>query len=158
MDDFFFALLLVALATPLIAFAALVVAIRQARAIRRLETRLRGLELLRAQEPPTRAVAAPAPRPPAAAAPPAAPLIATPEPTPAPAIETPAGTAPQSIAPPPPLPSSVPPVPQIATAPRGSPRAAGFEERFGTRWVVWVGGIALALGGIFLVRYTIQQG
>jgi uncharacterized membrane protein len=158
MDDFFFALLLVALATPLIAFAALVVAIRQARAIRRLETRLRGLELLRAQEPPTRAVAAPAPRPPAAAAPPAAPLIATPEPTPAPAIETPAGTAPQSIAPPPPLPSSVPPVPPIATAPRGSPRAAGFEERFGTRWVVWVGGIALALGGIFLVRYTIQQG
>ena len=87
MDDFFFALLLVALATPLIAFAALVVAIRQARAIRRLETRLRGLEFLRAQEPPTRAVAAPAPRPPAAAAPPAAPLIATPEPTPAPAIE-----------------------------------------------------------------------
>jgi len=33
-----------------------------------------------------------------------------------------------------------------------------FEERFGTRWVVWVGGLALALGGIFLVRYTIQQG
>ncbi|HXY90218.1 MAG TPA: DUF2339 domain-containing protein, partial [Xanthobacteraceae bacterium] len=33
-----------------------------------------------------------------------------------------------------------------------------FEERFGTRWSVWVGGIALALGGIFLVQYTIEQG
>jgi len=33
-----------------------------------------------------------------------------------------------------------------------------LEERFGTRWVVWVGGFALALGGIFLVRYSIEQG
>jgi uncharacterized membrane protein len=30
--------------------------------------------------------------------------------------------------------------------------------RFGTQWVVWVGGLALALGGIFLVRYSIEQG
>jgi uncharacterized membrane protein len=34
----------------------------------------------------------------------------------------------------------------------------GLEERFGTQWVVWVGGLALALGGFFLVRYSIQQG
>ena len=33
-----------------------------------------------------------------------------------------------------------------------------MRKRFGTRWVVWVGGVALALGGIFLVRYTIQRG
>lgn len=33
-----------------------------------------------------------------------------------------------------------------------------FERRFGTQWVVWVGGLALALGGIFLVRYTIEAG
>ena len=33
-----------------------------------------------------------------------------------------------------------------------------FEERFGTQWAVWVGGLALALGGIFLVRYSIEQG
>jgi uncharacterized membrane protein len=32
-----------------------------------------------------------------------------------------------------------------------------FEERFGTRWAVWVGGLALALGGFFLVRYSIEQ-
>ena len=34
----------------------------------------------------------------------------------------------------------------------------GFEERFGTQWTVWVGGVALALGGFFLVRYSIEQG
>ena len=34
----------------------------------------------------------------------------------------------------------------------------GFEERFGTRWTVWVGGVALAFGGFFLVRYSIEQG
>ncbi len=33
-----------------------------------------------------------------------------------------------------------------------------FERRFGTQWVVWVGGLALALGGIFLVRYSIEAG
>ena len=33
-----------------------------------------------------------------------------------------------------------------------------FEERFGTRWTVWVGGVALAFGGFFLVRYSIEQG
>ena len=38
------------------------------------------------------------------------------------------------------------------------PAAVSFEEKFGTRWVVWVGGVALALGGIFLVRYAIQEG
>ena len=155
MDDFFFVLLFVALATPLIAIAALVVALLQAGAIRRLEARLRGLELSGAREPRAQA---PAPRPPTAAAPPPAPLITTPEPTPAPATETPADAGPRSPAPPPPLPPSVSSVPPVAAAPPGAPRPGGFEERFGTRWVVWVGGIALALGGIFLVRYTIQQG
>lgn len=33
-----------------------------------------------------------------------------------------------------------------------------LEERLGTRWVVWVGGLTLALGGLFLVRYSIEQG
>jgi len=48
---------------------------------------------------------------------------------------------------PPPLPR--PPQPQ--TQP-------GFEERIGTRWVVWIGGLTLALGGFFLVRYSIEAG
>ena len=43
--------------------------------------------------------------------------------------------------------------------PAAKPRDyADFERRFGTQWVVWVGGIALALGGIFLVRYSIEAG
>src|SRR5262245_19796561 len=40
----------------------------------------------------------------------------------------------------------------------GGTDLADFEKRFGTQWVVWVGGIALALGGIFLIRYSIEQG
>jgi uncharacterized membrane protein len=33
-----------------------------------------------------------------------------------------------------------------------------FEERFGASWVVWIGGLALALGGVFLVQYSIEAG
>ena len=49
---------------------------------------------------------------------------------------------PLADAPPPPLPQAQP----------------GFEERIGTRWVVWVGGLTLALGGFFMVRYSIEAG
>jgi uncharacterized membrane protein len=52
--------------------------------------------------------------------------------------------------------TSVPTFPRSDSA--ATTKKIGFEERFGTRWVVWVGGIALALGGIFLVRYSIEQG
>jgi len=45
-------------------------------------------------------------------------------------------------APPPPLPQPGP----------------GFEETLGTRWVVWIGGLTLALGGFFMVRYSIEAG
>ncbi|MDX3927335.1 MAG: DUF2339 domain-containing protein [Shinella sp.] len=33
-----------------------------------------------------------------------------------------------------------------------------FESRIGARWAVWVGGIALALGGVFMVKYSIESG
>ncbi len=33
-----------------------------------------------------------------------------------------------------------------------------LESALGGRWAVWVGGLALALGGLFLVRYTIEAG
>ncbi len=36
--------------------------------------------------------------------------------------------------------------------------APGFEETIGTRWVVWIGGLTLALGGFFMVRYSIEAG
>jgi uncharacterized membrane protein len=38
------------------------------------------------------------------------------------------------------------------------PTAPGFEEQIGTQWVVWIGGLTLALGGFFLVRYSIDAG
>ena len=47
----------------------------------------------------------------------------------------------------------MPPPPPTSTQP-----GISFEERFGTQWTVWVGGIALAFGGFFLVRYSIEQG
>lgn len=33
-----------------------------------------------------------------------------------------------------------------------------LEERLSTNWLVWIGGIALAFAGIFLVRYIAEQG
>jgi uncharacterized membrane protein len=53
--------------------------------------------------------------------------------------------------------------PQLAPAapspaPAATAPAATLEERLGTRWTVWVGGLALALGGVLLVRYSIEQG
>jgi len=44
------------------------------------------------------------------------------------------------------------------TPPTLPPAQPGFEERLGTRWVVWVGGLTLALGGFFMVRYSIEAG
>src|SRR3984957_8605693 len=45
-----------------------------------------------------------------------------------------------------------------ATPPPLPQAQPGFEERLGTRWVVWVGGLTLALGGFFMVRYSIDAG
>jgi len=36
--------------------------------------------------------------------------------------------------------------------------AESFENLLGARWAVWAGGLALALGGVFLVRYSIESG
>ena len=42
---------------------------------------------------------------------------------------------------------------------RQSPRTKpDIETALGTRWAVWVGGVALALGGLFLIRYSIEAG
>jgi uncharacterized membrane protein len=77
--------------------------------------------------------------PPASAAPTPPPITPDVESVaPAEAPEPPAGGA----APPPPLPQP----------------SRGFEETVGTRWVVWIGGLTLALGGFFMVRYSIEAG
>ncbi|MEA3535434.1 DUF2339 domain-containing protein [Rhizobium sp. CC-YZS058] len=42
-----------------------------------------------------------------------------------------------------------------STAPKG---ALSLESLMGGRWAVWVGGVALALGGVFLVKVSIDAG
>jgi uncharacterized membrane protein len=62
----------------------------------------------------------------------------------------------------PPAPSDEPPPSEAAGVPAVVPvpvaPVRSLEERLGTRWAVWVGGVALALGGILMVRYSIEQG
>ncbi len=149
MLDLMAILVLGALALPVIAIIALVQTLKLGGLVRRLEARVAMLER----------------RPAAAGDSPAANLPDQVQP-PAPATE-PFAPPPPIVSPvlPPPLPppfageATVPPLPPPeATASPSPPPSIGFEERFGTRWVVWIGGLALALGGIFLVRYTIQQG
>jgi len=71
-------------------------------------------------------------------------------------LESAAAPPPDSAAPPQPA-HTVPP-PQATAPPPLPPAEPGFEERIGTRWVVWIGGLTLALGGFFLVRYSIEAG
>ncbi len=109
----------------------------------RAERRIAALEAqMRATAAAQRAEAAPAvPQATGIAdAPPAAPA---PEPRPKPQREP---------APPPPPPPPFLPQ-QIKKAPK-----PGLEEALGANWTVWVGGVALALGGLLLVRYSIEQG
>ncbi|MGG6895935.1 MULTISPECIES: DUF2339 domain-containing protein [Rhizobium] len=47
--------------------------------------------------------------------------------------------------------------PDIATPAVMKPKES-LESTIGARWAVWVGGIALALGGIFMVKYSIESG
>jgi uncharacterized membrane protein len=95
----------------------------------------------------------------------ARPATASPPPLPTPrldetppaaaAIETETIEQPSPPVQPSPVPPPIPDVVTPETAPQAGP---GFEERLGTRWVVWVGGLTLALGGFFMVRYSIEQG
>ena len=52
-----------------------------------------------------------------------------------------------AFSPPPP-----PPTPPQAARPRD------MEQTFATRWAVWLGGAALAMGGLLIVRYGIEAG
>ncbi len=71
--------------------------------------------------------------------------------------EKPVEPAPEPATPPEPARATapVPAIPAAAAEPAGKTR--DFEERLGSRWAVWVGGVALALGGILLVRYSVEQ-
>ena len=102
------------------------------------------LEIGRAAGPP----AGEAPRPSAAAAPPPPETIAAAEDEP---VEPPVDAPAEEPEPPgeePPRPAVAPPV----------AASESLEERFTVRWAVWVGALALALGGVFLVKYSIERG
>lgn len=104
----------------------------------------------------------------ALAAPPAIP-VAPEEPVEATLPEAPAETLVSDE-----VPLGQPPRQSAATAPADeqaaslNPGASGkataaaptesLENLLGARWAVWAGGLALALGGVFLVRYSIESG
>ena len=145
MFDWFFYIVAAVLAAPVVAVIALVRSVQ-------LNKRLHGIELKLAMLERQSAPAVSSP-PQAVARPPAAPPEAA------------SATVPEAPISPVPPPSSLPRASSSGSVPNfpqasASPAAhtINFEERFGTRWVVWIGGVALALGGVFLVRYSIQQG
>jgi len=93
--------------------------------------------------------------PPIAGAPPVAP-----PPEPAPIVDEPA--APQEPAAVPAEPSAAPEEPAAVPA-TAMPQAVtvpgrGWEQILVEHWLVWVGGAAMALGGAFLVKLSIDQG
>ena len=121
---------------------ALLTALRLGREVHHLRAEL--AQLRAAARPPSApleaaAAAAGAPEPEVAAD--AAPLVPGSEPASAPAGAADASTA---------------PVP--TGAPSAPPVRAGFEQRLAQRWLVWLGGIALALGGAFVVKAAAEQG
>jgi uncharacterized membrane protein len=145
-------LILLAIAFPVIAIVGLIMAINTRERLRSLEFNVQRLERGLAT-----ASAAAAPQAPSVEPAPEAPVIrdipVIPEPAPtalplAP-VEQPQQAAPAAVAP------TAPPPP---TAPAPAPSGPSLEERFGTQWTVWVGGVAIALGGFFLVRLSIEQG
>ena len=128
------------LITLVVAIAAFVFARKAQEQAARLRERLDALEAtgvtpaVRSAPPPLQRFEQAPPSAPTAAPEPA-PATAEPE-TATPEVETAASAAPPSL----------------------PPAEPGFEERIGTRWVVWIGGLTLAIGGFFLVRYSIEAG
>lgn len=90
---------------------------------------------------------------PAGAVLPAAPVL-VPDDTASSQVASVPPAAPSDTALPPPLPPDLPP----ARAEPAERPARSLEETIGSRWAIWVGGLAFALGGLFLVRYSIEAG
>jgi uncharacterized membrane protein len=60
-------------------------------------------------------------------------------------------------APPPPEVTGLPPAPSLGDRLSDWLRAGGLERQFGAVLPVWIGGIALAFAGFFLVKYSIEN-
>jgi uncharacterized membrane protein len=166
-DSLFVLLILLLLAIPITTIVGVVMAIGTRNRLQVLERQLVVLER-RLDGLPTSATA-PQPSAPAQPAAHERPAVREQPAADEPAVGREAAPAapPDGPSPRAPTPQPVPAVPQLTAIPdRGATPASaaalrpamGFEERFGTQWVVWVGGLALALGGFFLVRYSVQLG
>ena len=124
----FLTLVVAVLAIPVLAVVAIVMTMGARARIKRLEFRIAGLEARLAGAPDE---------------------VASPQPKPSVLREPIQETTERVLQEPPEvLPSAAAP----------TKLKVSLEERFGTQWVVWAGGLALALGGFFLVRYSIEQG
>lgn len=174
-DDELVLIVLALLAIPLMALVALVVALGQRSRMRMLEQRILLLEaacntLRLQQEQGFSATATPMPE---ASAPEASAPQTGPGPEEQPQEKTtenlpvpqaaPEPAAQFALPVPPPAPfgreDAMAPSISSASAPRPGllERLGSFEERIGARWTVWVGGLALALGGVFLVSFAVEQ-
>ncbi|MBB4065596.1 DUF2339 domain-containing protein [Gellertiella hungarica] len=58
----------------------------------------------------------------------------------------------------PPEAADVAEAPWMAAPVQAAAPASRIETSIGSRWAVWVGGVALALGGVLMVRYSIENG
>ena len=121
----------------LIAFVSFIMALVALNKISKLQTAIFKLreELQRINPAPA---AEPVPAPAEAAAPEAVPIATVAEPVP---VETPAAAEP----PPPETPPPAPPVRDV-------------EQALAGRWFVWIGGVAIAIGGLLFVKYAYDNG
>jgi uncharacterized membrane protein len=141
--DMFGTLIALVLAIPVLAVVSIVMTMNTRQRLNRLEGRLARLEGWLAE----RASEALAPEPGPGTVPEALPAAA----------KEPEQVPPEEALPPPESEAAASSVAPPAPAAPAKPTIS-LEERFGTQWVVWAGGIALALGGFFLVRQAIEQG
>ncbi|MFW6076876.1 MAG: DUF2339 domain-containing protein [Hyphomicrobiales bacterium] len=130
MDMFWLMLLLVALAIPALGVAGFVLAMNQRQSIAALQAEVG--RLANRMEALERATAELPPDAAPAPEPEPEPQPAEPEPEPEPEAEAPV---------------------EIPIAARVS-----LEERLASRWFVWLGAVALALAGLFLILYAVEHG
>ncbi len=166
-EGFYLLLLLVALAIPILGLVAFFIVLAQRRRLKEMAERLDNVTLklgrlteqldavVKAQK--TLAERAGAVREevvtePAAEEPEAEEAI------PSAAEEAEAPMTPEAEAAPPE--TEAPVIPEAAPTPPPvtPPQRIGLEERITSRWFVWVGAVALALAGLFLVKYAIDYG
>lgn len=137
-------LVLLVVGGPIAAFVALARTATLTREIESLRADLRGLSQLVGRAPSPEA---PAPAPTAEIA------AATPTLSPRPGLAAADGPAPAPQVSPA-QPQAAPPAPSPAAPKRGF----SVEQLLGARAFAWIGALAIALAGVFLVKYSIDQG